>query len=74
MSRRESFGWIPVRSAASLLGVSPQRVYQLIAAGRLMATRVDSTWLVRAESVGVRMQEQLLRMRSRRDRRGSERR
>lgn len=32
--------------AAKLLGVSPQRVYQLIKEGRLHGERRGSTWLV----------------------------
>jgi len=43
--------WIPVRSAARLLGVSPQRVYVLIDRGQVVGRKMASTWLVSWQSV-----------------------
>ncbi len=47
--------WIPVSGAARLLKVSPQRVYQLIAAGAIVARQCDRTWLVNYRSVESRI-------------------
>ena len=47
--------WIPVSGAARLLKVSRQRVYQLIAAGAIVARQVDRTWLVSYRSVESRI-------------------
>jgi len=47
--------WIPVSEAATLLLVSPQRVYQLIAAGAIVARQVGRTWLVNHRSVESRI-------------------
>lgn len=44
-------GWIPVRTAAKMMGVSRSRVYQLVDAGDLKALRQDRTWLVHRASV-----------------------
>lgn len=49
--------WIPVRAAARLLRVQPQRVYQLIQEGRLGARRIERTWLVSMESVRTRLEK-----------------
>ena len=48
--------WIPVSGAARLLKVSRQRVYQLIAAGAIVARQVDRTWLVSYRSVESRIE------------------
>jgi excisionase family DNA binding protein len=42
---------MPVSSAAKLLGVSMSRVYQLIAAGKLLSQTINSTVLVESASV-----------------------
>lgn len=47
--------WIPVSAAAKALGVSKQRVYQLVGEGLLVAVKVDRTWLVSARSVDGRI-------------------
>jgi excisionase family DNA binding protein len=38
--------WFSIPEAAQTLGISPQRVHQLILAGRLHATRVGRAWAV----------------------------
>lgn len=43
--------WVPVLLAANALHVSPQRVYQLIQSGEVVATRSGRTWLVAWQSV-----------------------
>jgi excisionase family DNA binding protein len=48
---------MPVRAAAKVLGVSVQRVYQLVESGKLSARKVDSTWLVDGRSVADRYRE-----------------
>lgn len=48
--------WIPVSETARLLKVSPQRVYQLIAAGAIVARQCDRTWLVSYRSVEARIE------------------
>lgn len=55
--------WIPVGTARRLLSVSRQRVYELIAAGKLVSVDLDGVILVSAESVQARcemMQRRLL--------------
>jgi len=53
--RELPIGWIPVCSARKLLGVSRQRVYALIAEGKLMARDMDGTVLVSHQSVRARL-------------------
>jgi excisionase family DNA binding protein len=43
--------WIPVSSAARLLGVSKSRVYQMIEEGKLRSQTMDATTLVEEASV-----------------------
>ena len=43
--------WIPVRTVAKRLGVSRQRVYELIKLGALGWKKVDGTVLVSAKTV-----------------------
>lgn len=50
--------YVPVRSAAKLLGVSVQRVHQLLGAGKLMGRKMDATWLVSMRSIKLRYDEQ----------------
>lgn len=50
-----NMAWIPVRTAASMLGVSRQRVYQLVAKGALTGRSVDGTVLVGQRSVEARV-------------------
>jgi hypothetical protein len=49
--------WVPVRSAATLLGVSKQRVHQLIESGALSSRKMDGTVLVSLQSVSKRYKE-----------------
>jgi hypothetical protein len=51
MVRGIELAWMPVAAAVGSLGVSKQRVYQLIACGRLGSMRVNGTWLVRWSDV-----------------------
>jgi hypothetical protein len=46
--------WIPVSAAGKMLGVSRQRVYQLIDQGVLLSMKVDKTVLVSHKSVVTR--------------------
>ena len=55
MLRQLELFWIPVSSAARLLGVSKSRVYQMIEEGKLSAQTVDSTTLVDSSSVDVQI-------------------
>ena len=43
--------WVPVRTAAHMLGVSRQRVYQLLDDGKLMGRDIDGTILVSQRSI-----------------------
>lgn len=43
--------WVPVSVAASEIGVSRQRVYQLIEQGKLMARKIGNTWMISQASV-----------------------
>jgi len=45
---------VPVGSAALMLGISRQRVYQLLEAGHLIGRKMGSTWLVSMSSVSRR--------------------
>jgi hypothetical protein len=47
--------WIPVRSAAKMLGCSRQRVAKLCKTCQLVSMNVDGTVLVSAESVRQRV-------------------
>ncbi len=49
--------YVPVRSAATMLRVSVQRVHQLIGRDRLIARRIDRTWLVSMRSIKQRLLE-----------------
>ena len=46
--------WVSVAAAAVELKVSRQRVYQLIAAGAIVARKSGETWLVSQRSVEAR--------------------
>lgn len=50
-----STGWMTTLEVATLLGISRQRVGQLIQAGQLTARRAGRLWLVRAASVRKRL-------------------
>lgn len=56
MSRSDGLSVIPVRTAAKLLRVSRQRVYELCSSGKLSSIMVDGTVLVYRESVVVRLE------------------
>lgn len=43
--------WIPVRTAAQMLGVSMQRVYQVVDDGTLLSMKLDGNVLVSRKSV-----------------------
>lgn len=43
--------WVPVRTAASILEVTRQRVYQLCAEGKLTAQSFDGTTLISMRSI-----------------------
>lgn len=49
------FNWIPARSAAKMLGISRQRVYQLINEGKLAAAVLDGTYFVSRATVETRI-------------------
>ena len=51
MLRDGEVKWIPVSAARKMLGVSRQRVYQLIEHGVLLSMKVDNTILVSHKSV-----------------------
>jgi excisionase family DNA binding protein len=51
MLRDGDVKWVPVRTAAKMLGVSMKRVYQLIESGTLSSMKVDCTVLVSVRSV-----------------------
>jgi len=50
-----NIGWIPARTARLMLGVSRQRVYQLLNEGKLSGRVVDGTVLVALRSVEARI-------------------
>jgi excisionase family DNA binding protein len=50
-----AMGWVPISTAAKVLGVSRQRVYQLIDEEKVGARKVDGTVLVSAVSLEQRM-------------------
>ena len=47
--------WLPVSAVCQMLLVSKQRVYQLVAEGKLTAMKVNSTWMVLRRSVEARL-------------------
>jgi len=47
--------YVPVSTAAKMLGVSRQRVYQLLGMGIISGYQIDRHWQVNVRSVGVRM-------------------
>jgi hypothetical protein len=51
--------WVPVRTAASMLGVSMCRVYQLVEAGELLSIKVDNTVLVSQRSCYARREARI---------------
>jgi len=51
--------WLPVRSAAAMLGVSMTRVYQLVENGTLLSIKVDCTVLVSQRSVYARREARI---------------
>jgi len=55
LSTQDDLRWIPVRSAAQMLRVTPTRVYQLIHDGQIHAMRVGLTYMVRRQSVEARL-------------------
>ena len=46
--------YVPVSVARLMLGVSRQRIYQLIDGGLLMAVKVQNTWLISRRSIEAR--------------------
>jgi len=53
--------WIPVRTASKMLGVSRQRIYELIKLGGLAWCKMDGTVLVGRNSVETRMEQRRLK-------------
>lgn len=51
----EGIAWVPVSVASVELGVSKQRVHQLIQSGRLVARQYNRTWLVNSRSIEARI-------------------
>lgn len=51
----EQTSFVPVKYAARMLGVRRQRVYQLLAEGKIGGKRVEGTWFVSLVSVKSRM-------------------
>jgi len=47
--------WVPVRTAASSLGCSRQRIYALCQEGKLMMQSIDGTVLVSVQSIDGRL-------------------
>lgn len=47
--------YCPVSAAVTILGVSRQRVYQLLQSGRLSGRKFGHTWLIRMSSVRSRL-------------------
>jgi hypothetical protein len=47
--------WVPTPTAAKMLRVSKQRVYQLEAAGAIIGRRQDGTWLWSVRSLEARI-------------------
>lgn len=47
--------WMPVTAAAVELGVSHQRVYQLLKGGQLAGIKISRTWFVTCRSVKARI-------------------
>jgi len=50
--------WVPVRTAAKILGVSASRVYKLLEEHKLVGRRLDGIVLVHMHGVELRHQEQ----------------
>ncbi len=46
--------WVPVKTAAKVLGVSGSRVYKLINEGKLIGRKLDGMWLVHMSGVELR--------------------
>jgi len=46
--------WLPVAEAARLLGVTPQRIYQLIHEGQLHSLKIGATYSVLRRSIEAR--------------------
>lgn len=46
--------WVPVRTAAKMLGVTMARVYQLLEIGELTSMKLDLTTLVGLRSIEAR--------------------
>lgn len=42
--------WVTMATAIRILGVSRQRIYQLIAAGKLVGIQTDGRWLINRTS------------------------
>jgi len=51
----EETAWVPVTYAARMLKVRRQRVYALLAEGKVGGRRVGGTWFVSLRSVRARM-------------------
>ena len=51
----QRFNWIPARTAARMLGVSRQRVYQLIADGKIGSVTLDGVFFVSRSTVESRI-------------------
>lgn len=47
--------YVPVGTARKLLNVSKQRIYQLLADGKLNGYQQDGTWLIRLVSIHQRL-------------------
>jgi excisionase family DNA binding protein len=56
---RAEVKWVPVSHVARVLGVSRQRVYQLIRSGRLAAVVINGRVLVSVDSVMARVERKL---------------
>jgi len=51
----KGINWVPVGTARRMLSVSRQRVYELIAAGKLISYDMDGVILVSQESIQARL-------------------
>lgn len=52
---RDRIRWVPTAVARRMLGVSRQRVYQLVQCGRLAGARIDGVLLVSSASLEDRL-------------------
>ena len=67
VNRMDEVKYVPVSYVRQQLGVSRQRVYQLLKSGDLGGVRIGGTWLVSSRSVQARIHMMEMEARSERD-------